>query len=218
MSLFSEQELKDINAQLEGKSPEEIIQWSLDLNKKAVVTTNFRPLETVILHCVNKLDASVPVICVDHGYNTDKTYEVAASVIEALKLDVHYYTPKVTAARRAATLGGVPSIEDIEAHDIFTEEVKLEPFSRAMSEFQPEVWFTAIRAEQTSFRANMELVSQDPRTGVIKVAPFLHFSELDMEEYLYTNDLSFEEGYSDAEYNDPTKALANRECGLHTGK
>lgn len=218
MSLFNEQELQAINDKLREASAEDIIQWALDLKRKSVVTTNFRPLETVILHCVNKLDGSVPVICVDHGYNTEKTYEVGAAVTSALNLDVHYYTPKVTAARRTATLGGVPSIDDEAAHDVFTEEVKLEPFSRAMAEFKPEVWFTAIRAEQTAFRANMEVVSQDSRTGVIKVAPFLSWTELDMEEYLYNNDIEFEEGYSDDNYNDPTKALANRECGLHTGK
>lgn len=218
MSLFNEQELQAINDKLRDASAEDVIQWALDLKRKSVVTTNFRPLETVILHCVNKLDASVPVICVDHGYNTEKTYEVGAAVTSALNLDVHYYTPKVTAARRTATLGGVPSIDDVAAHDVFTEEVKLEPFSRAMAEFQPEVWFTAIRAEQTAFRANMEVVSQDSRTGVIKVAPFLSWTELDMEEYLYNNDIEFEEGYGDENYNDPTKALANRECGLHTGK
>jgi|TARA_B110000116_G_C16794373_1_gene565732 phosphoadenosine phosphosulfate reductase len=218
VSLLNEAELQAINAKLKDASAEDIIQWALDLKRKTLVTTNFRPLEGVILHCINKLDSNVPVICIDHGYNTEKTYQVGAAISKALQLDVYYYTPKVTAARRAATLGGVPSIEDAAAHDVFTEEVKLEPFSRAMAEFQPEVWFTAIRAEQTAFRADMEAISQDSRTGVIKVAPFLSWTELDMEEYLYNNDLDFEEGYDDAGYSDPTKALANRECGLHTGK
>jgi len=213
VSLFNPQELQVINDKLRKASAEEIIEWALSLQKKNVVTTNFGPLEAVILHCVNKLDNQVPVICIDHGYNTDATYTFAADLTKKLDLQVSYYTPRVTAKRRLVTLGGVPSIDDETAHDIFTEEVKLEPFSRAMSEFKPEVWFTAIRSEQTAFRASLEVVSQDARSGVIKVAPFFHWSELDMEEYLHNNGLENEE-----DYNDPTKALKNRECGLHTGK
>lgn len=210
---MTELNLAEINAQLRDAHPEEIVKWALSLNKKTVLTTNFGPFEAAILNMVSKEDASVPVICVDHGYNTEATYKFAAEMIERLKLDMHYYTPKVTAKRREITMGGIPGIEDEAAHDAFTEEVKLEPFSRAMDEFKPEVWLTAIRKEQTPFRDSLDIVTVDAKTGVIKVAPVYYWNELDMEEYLYTNDLPNEE-----DYFDPTKVLKDRECGLHTGK
>jgi phosphoadenosine phosphosulfate reductase len=126
---------------------------------------------------------------------------------------MHYYSPKVTAKRRETVYGGIPSIDDEAAHDEFTREVKLEPFGRAMAEFAPEVWLTAIRKEQTPFRDSLDIVTQDISTGLIKVAPMFYWSELDLEEYLVENDLPIEE-----DYNDPTKVLKNRECGLHVGK
>ena len=202
-----------INQQLRDKHPVEIIRWALSLEKKTIVTTNFGPYEAAILHMTSEQDEAMPVICVDHGYNTEATYHFAEALIKRLTLTMHYYTPKVTAKRRATVYGGIPSIDDEAAHDEFTREVKLEPFGRAMSEFAPEMWLTAIRKEQTPFRDSLDIVTQDITTGLIKVAPMFYWSELDLEEYLVEHDLPIEE-----DYNDPTKVLKDRECGLHVGK
>lgn len=202
-----------INQQLRDKHPVEIIRWALSLEKKTIVTTNFGPYEAAILHMTSEQDEAMPVICVDHGYNTEATYHFAEALIKRLTLTMHYYTPKVTAKRRATVYGGIPSIDDEAAHDEFTREVKLEPFGRAMSEFSPEMWLTAIRKEQTPFRDSLDIVTQDITTGLIKVAPMFYWSELDLEEYLVEHDLPIEE-----DYNDPTKVLKDRECGLHVGK
>jgi phosphoadenosine phosphosulfate reductase len=206
-------DLTAINAELREKSPQDVIKWALSLGKKTIVTTNFGPHEAAILHMVSEQKADMPVICVDHGYNTEATYRFADSLIQRLSLDMHYYTPKVTAKRRSVIYGGFPSIDDEQAHDEFTREVKLEPFSRAMFEFKPEVWLTAIRKEQTPFRDSLDIVTQDIATGVIKVAPLFYWSELDLEEYLVEHDLPIED-----DYFDPTKVLKDRECGLHVGK
>ena len=202
-----------INQELREKHPVEIIRWALSLEKKTIVTTNFGPHEAAILHMTAEQDGKMPVVCVDHGYNTEATYRFAEDLIQRLSLDMHYFTPKVTAKRRAAVYGGIPSIDDEAAHDEFTREVKLEPFGRAMSEFAPEVWLTAIRKEQTPFRDSLDIVTQDITTGLIKVAPLFYWTELDLEEYLVEHDLPIEE-----DYNDPTKVLKDRECGLHVGK
>ena len=206
-------DLTSINETLRNASPQEVIAWALSLKKKTIVTTNFGPHEAAILAMVNEQSADIPVICVDSGYNTDATYRFAADLTERLSLNMHYYSPRVTAKRREVVYGGIPSIDDEAAHDEFTREVKLEPFSRAMAEFAPEVWLTAIRKEQTPFRDSLDIVTTDITTGLIKVAPLFYWTELDLEEYLVEKDLPIEE-----DYFDPTKVLKNRECGLHVGK
>jgi len=206
-------DLTAINAELNEASPQNIIEWALSLNKKTIVTTNFGPHEAAILHMATQLSADIDVVCVDTGYNTEATYRFADALTQRLKLNIHYYTPQVTAKRRETVYGGIPSIDDEAAHDIFTREVKLEPFGRAMNEFKPEVWLTAIRKEQTPFRDSLDIVTQDTTTGCLKVAPLFYWKELDMEEYLVEHDLPIED-----DYFDPTKVLKNRECGLHVGK
>jgi phosphoadenosine phosphosulfate reductase len=46
---------------------------------------------------------------------------------------------------------------------------------------------------------------------VLKVAPLFHWTEAQMRAYLAEHGLPNEDSYYD-----PTKALENRECGLHT--
>lgn len=202
-------DLTAANQALQGAEPQQVIAWALEQAEAPLVTTNFGPYEAVILHMVTQVKADIPVVWIDSGYNTRETYLVAERLIETLKLNIEVYTPKVTAARRDAALGGIPSVED-EAHPEFTEQFKLEPFNRAMTEMKPDVWFTAVRSEQTEFRQGMELVSRGPN-DVLKVAPLLHWREADMQGYLEQFELP-----NVVKYFDPTKALANRECGLHT--
>ena len=202
-------DIEKANSEYGQKTPSEIIEWALSQAKKPITTTNFGPYEAVILHMVTQVKPDTPVIWIDSGYNTRETYKVAESLIASLKLNVEVYTPKVTAARRDAALGGIPGVDEPE-HAEFTEQFKLEPFSRAMREQAPDVWFTAVRSEQTEFRQDMEVFGTGPN-GVIKVAPVLHWREADMQAYLEKHGLPNVE-----KYFDPTKALANRECGLHT--
>lgn len=210
---FTTQELSALNQQFKSSQPSEIIKWVLSLNKKVIATTNFGPYEAAILHHIHLLSPEMPIICVDHGYNTNATYQFAHDLSESLELNMHYYTPLVTRQRREQVLNGIPSIDDEKAHNIFTDEVKLEPFSRAFDEHVPEVWLTAIRKEQTPHRASLDILTIDENFNCLRVAPFFHWKELDMEEYLVNNDLPIVE-----DYYDPTKVLAQRECGLHVAR
>ncbi len=199
--------LEQINKELKGKSPAEIISWALSIAKKPVITTNFRPYEVAILNAVTEVKKDIKVIWCDTGYNTVQTYKHAEELIEKLNLNVHLYTPKQTASHRNVVLG-VPSVDDPK-HVVFTEQVKLEPFSRAMKEHQPDVWFTNLRKGQTAFRDSIDIVSQS-KDGVVKVSPFYNWTDEELDTYL--NEKSLPNEFT---YFDPTKVESNRECGLH---
>ena len=196
-----------INKKLKDKSPEEIISWAISFAKNPLITTNFRPYEVAILSAVTEVQKDIKVIWCDTGYNTAETYKHAEETIEKLNLNIHLYTPKQTTAHRNVVMG-IPSIED-EKHVLFTEQVKLEPFSRAMKEHQPDVWFTNLRKGQTSFRNSIDIVSES-KDGVIKVSPFYNWSDEALDHYLEAKNLS-----NEFVYFDPTKVESNRECGLH---
>jgi len=196
-----------INKKLKDKSTEEIISWAISFAKNPLITTNFRPYEVAILSAVTEVQKDIKVIWCDTGYNTAETYKHAEETIEKLNLNIHLYTPKQTTAHRNVVMG-IPSIED-EKHVLFTEQVKLEPFSRAMKEHQPDVWFTNLRKGQTSFRNSIDIVSES-KDGIIKVSPFYNWSDEALDHYLEAKNLS-----NEFTYFDPTKVESNRECGLH---
>ena len=200
--------IEALNKELQDKTPHQIIEWTLSIAKNPLVTTNFRPYEVAILHACTKVDKNLKVIWCDTGYNTSQTYIHANELIDNLGLNVHLYVPKQTAAHRDATIG-IPQIED-PLHVLFTEQVKLEPFNRAMKEHNPDVWFTNLRKGQTAFRSSIDIVSVS-KDGLLKVSPFYHWTDEQLDAYLAEQNLP-----NEFTYFDPTKVLENRECGLHS--
>jgi phosphoadenosine phosphosulfate reductase len=205
--MITEDQIKELNTVYKSTKPAEIIKKAFELSKEAVVTTNFRPYEAAILHAVNSVEANIPVVWCDTGYNTPQTYRHAESVIKDLNLNVFLYVPKQTSAHRDVVMG-IPSV-DAPEHALFTEQVKLEPFRRAMEEHKPKVWFTNLRQGQTAFRDSIGIFSVS-KDGVLKVSPFYYWSDADLDAYLQEHHLP-----NEFKYFDPTKALENRECGLH---
>jgi len=196
------------NQKLALGTAKKTVEWAIGLGGNTLVTTNFGPQEAVLLHMVSQIAANTKVLWIDSGYNMPQTYAFAEKVAEQLKLNLVTYTPTVSAARRDAVLGGIPTIDD-PTHAEFTEQFKLEPFKRAMAEISPDVWLSALRREQSPLRQHMNTVANGPN-GTIKVSPLLDWSLEDMQAYLTHHRLPDE-----TRYFDPTKAEAGRECGLH---
>jgi len=205
---FSQESIEKLNKQFKGIPPTEIVSWAVKNAQKAVVTTNFRPYEVAILSAVADVKKDIPVIWCDTGYNTPNTYRHAEELIESLDLSIDLYVPKQTTAHRDAVMG-IPQIDD-PRHAKFTEQVKLEPFRRAMEVHKPDVWFTNLRKGQTALRDSLDILSLS-KDGVLKVSPFYYWSDTQLDAYLKERNLPNEH-----KYFDPTKVLENRECGLHT--
>jgi phosphoadenosine phosphosulfate reductase len=200
--------IEEVNNFLKNKSPEEIIKWALSVAKNPVLTTNFRPYEVAILHACTTVDKNLKIIWCDTGYNTPNTYKHAFELIKKLNLNIQLYVPKQTSAYRDALMG-IPQV-DTANHKIFTEQVKLEPFKRAMKEHQPDVWFTNLRKGQTAFRNSIDIVSKS-KDGILKISPFYYWTDAELDTYLNAHSLP-----NEFKYFDPTKVLENRECGLHS--
>ena len=108
-----------INAEL-GRNAQGLVDWALGLGQPAIVTTNFRPFEAVILHLVTQVKRDVPVVWMDNGYNTEATYRFADEVTKQLGLDLHIYLPRRSRAHREAVEGPTPALDD-PRHAAFTE-------------------------------------------------------------------------------------------------
>ncbi len=200
-------DIQKVNEALRSKTPREIIDWALQQGKKPVVTTNFRPYEANILHACISVNKDIPVIWCDTGYNTTYTYSYAERLIKELELDIHLYIPLQTATYKDPS-SEIPQV-DSPLHAEFTEQVKLEPFRRAMEEHQPDIWFTNLRQGQTALRDSLDVISMGAG-GVLKVSPFYHWTDEELDDYLKTYKLE-----NETRYFDPTKVFGNRECGLH---
>jgi len=208
---MTSEQIKNANAELRYKSPLEIVKWAIaQANGRAIVSTNFRPYEAVVLHLATQAQAGIPVLWVDHGYNRPATYKHAEQLKKMLKLNLKPFLPKISAAHRDAIFGEIPSTDDEAALKEFSAVMKLEPFQRGMKELAPTVWITALRKLQNPNRAELDIVSEDKNFGALKVSPVFYWSDADMENYLKQHNLP-----NEWDYFDPAKADDKRECGLH---
>jgi phosphoadenosine phosphosulfate reductase len=206
-------QISKANTALHSSSPLEIIRWAIARSDgHAIVSTNFRPYEAVILHLVTRVQPDIPVLWVDHGYNRPATYKHAEQLERLLKLNLRSFIPKFTTAHYDAVYGGVPepTPENEERIKSFSTAMKLEPFQRGMKELAPTVWLTALRRVQNPNRAGLDLLSPDTNFNSLKVSPVFYWSDEDMENYLKLHHLP-----NEWDYFDPAKANEKRECGLH---
>ena len=187
-----------------------LIRDTLGSGEPAIVTSNFRPFAAVMLHLATQVRPDIPVIWMDSGYNTAATYRHAEALRAKLGLNLKPYLPKLTPAHRDAIYGPIPTTEDEAGLKKFSAIMKLEPFQRGMRELAPTVWLTALRKVQNPNRAGLDIVSLDDNFGVLKVSPFFHATDADLEAYLAQHQLP-----NEWDYFDPAKADEKRECGLH---
>ena len=200
--------LVQINKEFDKKTPEEIVEWAFAETKNPILTTNFRPYEVAILHLCTKLMPKLKIVWCDSGYNTKATYLYAEKIITELSLNIKLFTPLHTSAFREAVMGETPEIDD-PRHEVFTEQVKLEPFRRAMAEIQPDLWITNLRKGQTAFRDGLDIINKT-ESGLLKISPFYNWTDKDLDTYMEKYKL-----VNEYDYFDPTKVDEKRECGLH---
>lgn len=211
--------LEKLNFELKEKSPIEIVKWAIDFSRSeinkhktlnpVICSTNFRPYESVILDIVTKVDSKMPILWADSGLFLPETYNFAEKLKNLLNLNLKIYNPQLTEARRKALFGDIPGLSEPEKLVEFTQQVKIEPFKRGLKELSPIVWISAIRKEQSDFRANLDIVTLG-LDGIYKVSPLFYWTESDMKQYLLENNLP-----NETVYFDYTKIDEKRECGLH---
>ena len=167
---MTDAELQPLNDRFQNASPQEILAWALEQGP-ALVTTNFRPYEAVILHLATVLQPDVPVLWVDHGTNLPETYRFAETCRTRLGLNLKSYLPRMTSAHWLALNGGqVPMPDEVERVESFSRIMKLEPFERGMAELAPAVWITALRREQNPQRAaSLKPVMWDAKFRCLKI-------------------------------------------------
>lgn len=202
-----------LNQQLVGAPAEAIIDATLAaVSGRAIVTTNFRPYEAVILHLVASRLPTVDVLWVDHGANLPETYRFAETTRQRLALNLHAYLPKMSKEHWLALNGGtLPTPDQVERVESFSRIMKLEPFERGMNELAPAVWITALRREQNPQRAaTLQPVQWDEKFQCFKVNPILEWTTPQLETYLTRYDLP-----NERTYYDPAKGDEKHECGLH---
>ncbi|MDB1122851.1 phosphoadenylyl-sulfate reductase [Vibrio algarum] len=222
--------LAEINAELESLSAQERVKWAIDnLAENHVVSSSFGIQAAVMLHLSNEVKPNIPVILTDTGYLFPETYRFIDELTENLNLNLKVFSALESPVWQEARHGklweqGVKGIEK------YNKINKVEPMRRALNELGAKVWFSGLRREQSSSRANLPILSI--QNGVFKFLPIADWTNKEVHYYLVDNGLSYhplrDEGYLSLGDTHTTKKWEEgmseeetrffglkRECGLH---
>ena len=222
--------LEETNRFLSGLSAYARVAWAIENTPGLhVMTSSFGVQAAVMLHLVTQVHPGIPVVIVDTGYLFPQTYQFMDELTSRLGLNIVVCRAELSPAWQEARYGKQweQGIDGIKAYN---HRNKVEPLDIKFDELGVATWFTGLRREQASSRAETPFI--DVAAGRIKVQPIADWTKQDVHRYLEQYELPyhplFEQGYVSIGDTHSTRSLELgmteeetrfgglvRECGLH---
>ena len=198
--------------------------------RRVCVTSSFQAECVVLTHLLIQEQPDIPVLFLDTGYHFPETYAYRDQMAERFHLNLVNLLPKQTVAQQESAFG----ILNQTAPDRCCAMRKVEPLFAGVGEY--DVWFTALRREQSPTRANLRVFEEFRLpTGktLAKVSPLAGWNSTQVWEYLHQNSIPvlplYKLGYTSigcqpctARPADPDNPRSGRwvgqhklECGIH---
>jgi len=145
------------------------------------VTSSFQAECVALVHMLVERRPQIPVLFLDTGYHFAETYAYRDRIAAQFGLNVVNLLPRLTVPEQEAQFG----ILNQTAPSRCCEMRKVEPLFAGLEAY--DVWFTALRRDQSPTRANLK-VSDDFRLpsgkAVLKVSPLADWTAADVWAYL----------------------------------
>jgi phosphoadenosine phosphosulfate reductase len=222
-------------ADLDRKAQEaaELIREVLEKKSgPACVTSSFQTDCMVLVDLVTQQAPDIPVLFLDTGYHFPETYAYRDEMAARLHLNLTNLTPKLSVEQQETQFG----ILYQSAPDRCCGMRKVEPLFSGLQPF--DVWFTALRREQSPTRANLQPIDHFKLPAgkeLLKVSPLASWTNAEVWAYLKRRNIPvlplYDRGYTSigcapctALPLDPDNPRSGRwagkqkiECGIHIG-
>ncbi len=234
LNITKEQQVKlleQANSELQNKTAEQRVAWAFEnLPDNQFLSSSFGIQAAVMLHLMTSQKPNIPVVLTDTGYLFPETYQFIDHLTERLNLNLKVYRSKQSPAWQEAKHGKLWE-QGSEGINYYNQLNKVEPMSRALIDLEANTWFSGLRREQSSSRANKNII--EISNNKVKFHPIIDWNNRDVYQYLTKHDLPYhplwEQGYVSMGDVHTTRKLEpgmteeetrffglNRECGLHS--
>lgn len=227
---WTEAELNEAAAQLEGQAPEAALRWAFQnfAIDDIALACSFGAEDVALVDMVSKVQESARVFYLDTNVLFQETYDVIDQVKAKYNVRLEQVLPLLTLEEQAAQHSDELWTKD---PDACCGIRKVEPLTRTLSGLK--AWITGIRREQSPFRANAKMVEWDQKFGLVKINPLVAWKDKDVWAYIMANGVPYnvlhDQGYPSIGCTHCTRPVkpgedprAGRwsghnktECGLH---
>jgi phosphoadenosine phosphosulfate reductase len=181
--------LVDYPPELDQAPPESILRWAVrEYHPKLLMATAFGAEGCVLLHMLSAIEPTVKVINLDTGYQFPETLELRERILEKYGIAVEYVRPEVGVFDYEREHGGPLHVH---RPDQCCHDRKVLPLRRAMQEFAPRAWISAIRKDQTADRAASAAVGWDAKFNIAKINPLFNWTKKEVWGFIVKNDVPY---------------------------
>lgn len=232
---MKEELITRLNAELEGKSAEEVLRYFLEQYKGRIALSSSLSIEDQVLTDIIVKEApATRIFTLDTGRLFPETYQLIDHTDMKYGIKMEVFFPDYHEVQRMVREEGINLFyNSVESRHRCCQIRKLEPLHRAMQGL--DVWVCGLRRQQSVTRKDMNLVEWDDMHGLIKVNPLIEWTEQQVWDYIHEHSVPYnklhDKGFPSIGCEPCTRAVKpgedirsgrwwwedpnHRECGLH---
>lgn len=230
------QSLNVLNAELESKTAEEILEWTLQkYQEKIALASSFGAEDVVLIDMLVKINSSARIFTLDTGRLPQETYDVMDKIREKYKINIEVYFPDNESVKKMVNEFGFNLFyKSIELRQLCCKVRKIEPLNRALKNLN--AWICGLRREQSVTRTDIKKIEIDKvHNSILKINPLTDWTEKQVWDYIKENNVPYnslhDKGYPSIGCAPCTRAVKpgediragrwwwespeKKECGLH---
>ncbi len=213
----------------ENATPQTVLKWAIDeFGSDVALATGFGTEGCILIDMVARIHTSARIFYLDTDLLFPETYELRDRLIQRYGVYFERRSPARSLEQQAIRHGEKLWERDPE---LCCRLRKVEPLKQILSGLL--AWITAIRRDQSPARANVRVIENDAKFGLIKINPLAGWTKQQVWKYIRENDVPYnplyDQGYSSigcrpcttaVQINEDQRAgrwrgFQKTECGLH---
>lgn len=179
--------LERISKDLEGESPQAILEWAATtLSPRITFGTGFGLEGCVLIDLIARRELAVDIFTLDTGLFFRETYQLWSDLEKRYGVTIRGVRSELSVEEQNEQQG-----ENLwESNSSKCCEIrKVLPLQNELKNFSG--WVSAIRRDQSPTRAHAPILSYDERFDLVKVNPLVSWTKEDVWSYVRENDVPF---------------------------
>jgi phosphoadenosine phosphosulfate reductase len=182
---ISDEELQELSAEYEAKSPEAVLHWALEeFDHDVALATGFGAEGCVLIHMLAQIRRDARIFYLDTDLLFPETYALRDEL--AARYHIRFERRSSRFSLEAQAREFADRLWERQP-DLCCKLRKVEPLAEMVGDLR--AWITAIRRDQTSARASAGIIERDQKFGLIKINPLANWSSIDVWNYIVKHDI-----------------------------
>jgi phosphoadenosine phosphosulfate reductase len=188
-SIVTQFNLEVANQELAKKNALERMAYGIEqFGQGAVLLSSMQKTASVLMHFFYKLGAENDIVFVDTGFHFHETLSLRDEFMRCYKLNIMTLYPDQTPEQQEAEYS-CKLYQTESGQPMCCALRKADPFIEYMNQQGRRLAFGGLRLEEGKARANLDILSKDPRFGGYRLNPILDWSEEMVDEYLLEHEI-----------------------------